>query len=360
MKLISFAVVSLLAITVSAQSPPMPSTSKDTQDTHDTHDTQEPMDLSTHGRHQYQGAATQNTQQSQSAQELMDDSSQDSHQSQGTAVQNIPQSQSPQEPMDDSSQGRQQPQGAATQDIPQPMDAAARDIQKLQSASARILHRYMGVSSQFLQQSRSAQQADQDRVNVEIARLEGNYKKEHDIFSKIDTEIKNGELKSIKIKEMMDLIVVKLQGANLDGNEESRLTRLYDDSKIVSDRFNRGYKEQQHRHETARKKLNDAEAELQILKGNQALLAKHNADQWTHMSILPNSFYNMAILQRQYSDILKEIDVALEEQKNINTAESTHGNVLGARKEAIGNKIRILQSYSEVAGRILFKHKYNL
>ncbi|KAH6573706.1 hypothetical protein BASA62_002806 [Batrachochytrium salamandrivorans] len=257
------------------------------------------MDLSTHGRHQSQGAATQN----------------------------IPQSQSPQEPMDDSSQDSHQSQGAATQDIPQPMDAAARDIQKLQSASTRILHRYMGDSAQILQQSRSAQQADQDRVKAE---------------------------------EMMDSIVVKLQGANLDGNEESRLTRLYDDSKIVSDRFNRGYKEQQHRYETARKNLDDAEAELQILKGNQALLAKHNADQWTHMSILPNSFYNMAILQRQYSDILKEIDVSLEEQKNINTAESTHGNALGAQKEAIGNKIRILQSYSEVSGIILFKHKYNL
>ncbi|KAH9268445.1 hypothetical protein BASA83_009287 [Batrachochytrium salamandrivorans] len=157
---------------------------------------------------------------------------------------------------------------------------------------------------------------------------------------------------------MMVWIIVKLQGASLDSNDELQLRKLYSDLHMVAGELAAQYKEQQLRYETARKDLDDAGAERQILKDNQERIANHNANNDAQMVLSPNSCYNMVILDGQYSDAIKETGVALEKQKNINADESTHGDALEAQKKAIRNRIQMLQSYSEVSGRILFKHKH--
>ncbi|KAH6560108.1 hypothetical protein BASA60_000107 [Batrachochytrium salamandrivorans] len=359
MKLISFAVVSLLAITVSAQPPLRPSTSQD------THDTQEPMDLSTHGRHQSQGAAAQNIPQSQSAQEHMDDSSQDSHQSQGAAAQDMLQfldaaTQDIQRYMNAAAQNRHQSQDAAAQNIPQyqsPQEllgVSVRDMLQFINRFTQISQQPMGVAAPDMQQS------DQDKVRIELTRLDVSYRKQYLVVSKIDNEIKTGEQRLMEVKRMMIWIIVQLQGASLDSNEELQLRKLYADLHMVSGELAAQYKEQQPRYETARRNLDDMHTEIQLLKGNQALLADHNANNDAQMVLSPNSCYNMVILERQYEKIFRDIESSLEEQKNINAAESTHGNALETQKEAIRNRIQMLQSYSEVAGRILFKHRHSM
>ncbi|KAH9275434.1 hypothetical protein BASA83_002207 [Batrachochytrium salamandrivorans] len=301
MKLISFAAISLLAITVSAWPPNSPS----------AQDIQESQDSTVRDILQILDSPEQDVQQPS-----QDSTSQNTLQDQGDIVQDIQQSH----------------EDSIVQDIPQQSQGATQ----------------------------SSQQSDRDKVQAEIDRLKLALDVQEHQFSQIDNYINSEKQKVTEIQAMIRKGAIKLQGISISMDERLRLQQNIYDLRMLADELTAKYREQYYAYIDAMTECGTAKAELQMLKYNQKLIAEYNADHEDQVRISPNSFYSIEILKIQHTDILKQIDKLLVEQKAM--WESTcvfGGNVFRGQSEELENAIRVLQIYSGVARRIVWQHKYS-
>ncbi|KAH9250808.1 hypothetical protein BASA83_010035 [Batrachochytrium salamandrivorans] len=408
MRLISFAMVSLLAITVSAQPPHNPDTDAMDEYLNDfiqnmeepqgifAQSIEELMDLFNQDSQQLLNDITQNSQQpqdagTQSVQQSPDATTQNAHQSQesddqildqflyatdqifqhlqNSATQNLDQSQGA------ATQSEQQSQGAATQNMHRSQGAATQSKQQYQGIYVPNMHQsqstitqsakqFQGISVQNMHQSldattQSAQQSDQDKVLTEVERLTKALKIRNKIFSQIDSYINTEKQRDAKVKDMIKKITMKLRETGLSRLERRKLEKKSYDLRMVSDELTYRKNEQHQSYINAMKSSNELYAKLQLLKENQELIAEHNFKNVFKVEPSPNSCYNMDMLRKQYDKVLKDIDASLVEQKKLKGAMLLPGgNAFKAQKEEFDTKVPILQSYSEVARRIMWEYMY--
>ncbi|KAH6587355.1 hypothetical protein BASA50_001284 [Batrachochytrium salamandrivorans] len=334
MRLISFAMVSLLAITVSAYPPHNP--------------------------------ITQDLDRSQDA------STQSAHQSYDAGIQDIDQSPNSDMPI------LQHFQESGTQDLDQSPDSDISILQYFQESDAQMLERILDSASQNMDRSQdastqsevdevldatiqSAKQSDQNKVLVEMNRLTESLKIQDDRCSQIDLQINTEKQKNTEVRNMIDRIAIQLRRTGISSDKILELEKKSYDLKMVSDQLTAEYSEQHWRYEDAMTKRRDANAELKLLKENQELIAAYNSDYGIQVELSPNSCYSMGILLSQYDKALKRIDKLLVKQQTIDNAISvSNDDALKAKSAQLENEIQDLQSYSKIAKEILKQHKYNL
>ncbi|KAH9250787.1 hypothetical protein BASA81_011375 [Batrachochytrium salamandrivorans] len=321
MKLISFAMVSLLAITVSAQPP------------HNT---------DTDAVDKYLNDAIQNMKQSQGT------SAQNSQQSHDADIDMLDQI------LNDITQNTQQPQGAATHSAQQSPGATSRSAHQYRDVSAQSAQRYQGATTQ------SAQQSNQDIIRIEINRLMEAYKIQNDHCFQIDHQISTDKQRDMKARDMIKRITIKLQETSLSDHERLELQQTACNLRMMADELTTGYQEQNWYYINSIAMRSYAHAELQLLNDNQKLIAEHNSKNEVKVGPSPNSCYNTNMLKKQYDKVLRDIDVVLAEQKKINDAMLLPGgNAFKDQSKQLDNMIRILQHYNVVARRILWQHMYS-
>ncbi|KAH6598854.1 hypothetical protein BASA50_003361 [Batrachochytrium salamandrivorans] len=292
MRLISFAAVSLLAITVSAQPP------------HNT-DT-DAMDQ------------TQN------------DAIQEMDQTQNDAIQEIEKFQgiSDHDVQDAATQSAQQNQGATSPDIQQLPDDAAPSAEKL----------------------------DRNKAQIEMDRLTEAYETQDRRCSQIYSHITTDKRRDKEVRDIINKITIKLQETGLSSSEILRLRQKGYDFGIVLDQLITRHKENHRSYEDATEKRSIIHAELQLLKDSQKLMTKHNSKNEVKVELSPDSCYNMDMLKKQYNKVLKDIDNSLVEQKTIdNLLLSSDDDALKTQSAQLADRIRILENYNGAAREILWQ-----
>ncbi|KAH6565624.1 hypothetical protein BASA62_007124 [Batrachochytrium salamandrivorans] len=363
MKLISFAMVSLLAITVSSQPPHDPDTDAMDQSQNDAiqnmeqsqdisiqdvqglleaffQNLQQLPDADTQNAHQSLGATSQDTHQnqgisSQSTQHSLGATSQDTHQNQDADVQMLEQL------LDSITQNMHQPQGISAQDI------FSQEIQKFLDSDAQGMHQNQGNSGQNLQQPQQSdiQMSDQPlgnsgqnmhqplanaglnikiyqqkEVQFKINRLTKTcHSRKHDL-SQTNGHVNVEKERGTEVRDTIDKIAGKLRETGLSSDKKLRLEKIIYDLRILFDEFaDRHMKQIQHYiNDTARS--NDANAELELLQENRKLMTEHNSNHEAQVELSTSSFYNINILKIQFAKILKDIEDSLVEQKTIDNA----------------------------------------
>ncbi|KAH6574631.1 hypothetical protein BASA50_001260 [Batrachochytrium salamandrivorans] len=315
-----------------------------------TQNMNQPQDAGTQNSQQPQDAGTQSVQQSpdayaQSAHQYRDVSAQDGEQSQNYGTQML------EEFLDSTTQNAQQPQGAATHSAQQSPGSTSQDIHEFQGISVQDVDEVLGATSQ------SAQQLDQDIVMAEMNRLTEALKIQDDRCFQIDRQINTDKQRDTKARDMMKRIAMKLRETGLSSDKKLELKKTARNLRMASDELFARYKEQHQNHKDAMAERNEMYTELQILKGNQKLIAEHNSKNVAQVGLSPNSCYNIGILKKQYDDITKDIDKSSVKHKEINDAMRIYsGSVFRAESERLENEIHTLQNYNVVARRILCQH----
>ncbi|KAH9250810.1 hypothetical protein BASA83_010037 [Batrachochytrium salamandrivorans] len=333
MRLSSFAMVSLLAITVSAQPPH--NTDTDAMDQF--------QDSGTQMLEDFLDATTQNSQQSLGA------TSQDLEQSLGATSQDLEQS------LGATSQDLEQALSATSQDLEQYLDAATQDIREFQGISAQEVDEVLDATTQ------SAQQSNQDKVLAEMDRLTKAHNAQIHYLSQIDSYINIEKQRDKEVRDIIDRTAIKLQETSISSDERLGLQQTIYDLKMVADQLTTVYKGQTWPYEDAMTKRRDANAALQLLNDNQKMIAAYNSQHGIQVELSPNTYYNMGILTAQYDKVLKDIETLLAEQKTIdNLVLSSNDDALKAKSAQLENEIHDLRSYSKIAREILWEHKYNL
>ncbi|KAH9250812.1 hypothetical protein BASA81_011401 [Batrachochytrium salamandrivorans] len=397
MRLGSFAMVSILAITVSAWPPHNP----DTQNTNPSPDDAiQNMDQSpdnaaediqyfqefdaemleeflndiTQNAQQPQGAATHSSQKSpdayaQSVQQSPDATTHSAHQYQGPDIQEIGKlrgvspenvqvllnflAQNPQQSQDAVIQSAQQYHDISLQDVQEFLDDATQSAQQPHDATSQNIHQSQGAATQ------SEQPSDQNKALSEMDRLTKVCNTEDSVISEIERQMHADKRRDAKVNDMMKAIAIQLRRPSLSDHERLELQQKSYDLRMVSDELVVRYKEQHQNHKDATKKSNYATAELQLFKDNQKLIAEHNSKNEAQVGLSPNFDYSIDMLREQYDKVLKDIDVVLAEQKKIRDAMLLPGgNALKAQSKQLDNTIRTLQIYGGFARRILWEHKY--
>ncbi|KAH6568988.1 hypothetical protein BASA60_008400 [Batrachochytrium salamandrivorans] len=253
MKLISFAAISLLAITVSAWPPNSPS----------AQDIQESQDSTVRDILQILDSPEQDVQQPS-----QDSTSQNTLQDQGDIVQDIQQSHE-----DSIVQGIQQILKSPAQGIQQSHeDSIVQGIQQiLKSLAPDIPQQSQGATQ-------SSQQSDRDKVQAEIDRLKLALDVQEHQFSQIDNYINSEKQKVTEIQAMIRKGAIKLQGISISMDERLRLQQNIYDLRMLADELTAKYREQYYAYIDAMTECGTAKAELQMLKYNQKLIAEYNAD----------------------------------------------------------------------------------
>ncbi|KAH6577163.1 hypothetical protein BASA62_001021 [Batrachochytrium salamandrivorans] len=114
---------------------------------------------------------------------------------------------------------------------------------------------------------------------------------------------------------------------------------------MMADESAVGYQEQHQRYTDDMTIRNEMYAELQLLKGNQKLIAKHNSKNEVKVELSPNSCYNIGILETQYDDIIKDTDRLLVKHKRTRDAMLLPGgDALKAESKKFENTIQNLQT----------------
>ncbi|KAH6586431.1 hypothetical protein BASA61_006551 [Batrachochytrium salamandrivorans] len=397
MRLIFFAMVSLLAITVSAWPPHNPDTQNTNPSPDDaiqnmdqspgdaaedlqyfqesdiemleeflndiTQNVQQPQGAATHSSQQPPDAYAQNVQQSpdaatQSAQQLLESDIQILQYFQDSDIQVLDRL------LDDATQSLQQPPDAATQNVRQSPDTATQSLQNSDIATSQNMHQSQGAATQNVQQppdaaTQSEQPSDQNKALAEMERLTKVCNTEDSVISEIERQMHADKRRDAKVNDMMKAIAIQLRRPSLSDHERLELQQKSYDLRMVSDELVVRYKEQHQNHKDATKKSNYATAALQLFKDNQKLIAEHNSKNEAQVGLSPNFDYSIDMLREQYDKVLKDIDVVLAEQKRIKGAMLLPGgNALKAQSKQLDNTIRTLQIYSGFARRILWEHKY--
>ncbi|KAH6592608.1 hypothetical protein BASA50_007984 [Batrachochytrium salamandrivorans] len=402
MKLISFAMVSLLAITVSAQPPHNPDTDAMDQSQNDAiqnmeqsqdisiqdvqglleaffQNLQQLPDADTQNAHQSLGATSQDTHQnqgisSQSTQHSLGATSQDTHQNQDADVQMLEQL------LDSITQNMHQPQGISAQDI------FSQEIQKFLDSDAQGMHQNQGNSGQNLQQPQQSdiQMSDQPlgnsgqnmhqplanaglnikiyqqkEVQFKINRLTKTcHSRKHDL-SQTNGHVNVEKERGTEVRDTIDKIVGKLRETGLSSDKKLRLEKIIYDLRILFDEFADRHMKQIQHYINAMARSNDANAELELLKKNRKLMTEHNSNHEAQVELSPNFFYNVDILKIQYAKILKDIEDSLVEQKTIDNAmRVSDDDALKVQSAQIAYKIQVLKSHSRVARGILWEHRF--
>ncbi|KAH6583269.1 hypothetical protein BASA50_001266 [Batrachochytrium salamandrivorans] len=332
MRLISFAMVSLLAITVSAYPPHNP----DTQNTNPSPDD-----------------AIQNMDQSPSIsaedmEGLMEFDTEMLDQLLNDAVQNA------QQPQDAATHSARQSPGATSQDLGQPLSYILRDIREFQGISAQEVDEVLDATIQ------SAQQSDQNKVLVEMNRLTEALKIQDDRCFQMDLQINTEKQRDTEVRNIIDRAVIKLQETSLSSDRILELEKTIYDLKMALDQLAARHKEQSRSYEDVMTKRRDANAELKLLKENQEIIAAYNSEHGIQVELSPNSCYNMGVLTAQYDKALKRIDKLLVKQQTIDNAISvSNDDALKAKSKRLENTIQDLRSYSKIAKEILKQHGHS-
>ncbi|KAH9257123.1 hypothetical protein BASA81_004673 [Batrachochytrium salamandrivorans] len=331
MRLISFAAVSLLAITVSAQPPH--NTDTDAMDQTQNDAIQE-MDQTQNDAIQeiekFQGISDHDVQVlmdlfSQDPQQFPESDTQMPDQPQGSDIQNMDQSQ------DAATQSAQQNQGATSPDIQQLPDDAAPSAEKL----------------------------DRNKAQIEMDRLTEAYETQDRRCSQIYSHITTDKRRDKEVRDIINKITIKLQETGLSSSEILRLRQKGYDFGIVLDQLITRHKENHRSYEDATEKRSIIHAELQLLKDSQKLMTKHNSKNEVKVELSPDSCYNMDMLKKQYNKVLKDIDNSLVEQKTIdNLLISSNDDALKTQSAQLADRIRILENYNGAAREILWQHEH--
>ncbi|KAH6579337.1 hypothetical protein BASA61_010310 [Batrachochytrium salamandrivorans] len=434
MRLISFAMVSILAITVSALPPYNPDTQNTSPSPDDAiqnmdqspsisaEDIEGLMEFDTEmldqllndavqNAQQPQGAATHSAQQSpdevlgatsQDLEQYLDAATQDIHEFQGISAQEVDEvldatTQSAQQSPDAAIQDIHEFQGISVQEVDEVLGATSQDLEQYLDAAIQDIHEFQGISAQevdevldattqsaqqspdatiqdiqksqytatqmlesFLDAAQSAQQSDQDKVLVEMNRLTEALKIQDDRCFQMDLQINTEKQKNTEVKTIKDRIAMKLRRAGISSDKRLEMKRTAHNLKMMANKLTIGNSEQYQSYEDVMTKRRDANAELQLLKENQKLIAEHNSKNVAQVGLSPNSCYNMGILLSQYDKALKDIDTSLVEQQTIDNAISVFDNdALKAKSKQLENEIQDLRSYSKIAKEILRQHGHS-
>ncbi|KAH9261356.1 hypothetical protein BASA82_001014 [Batrachochytrium salamandrivorans] len=378
MRLSSFAAVSLLAITVSAQPPHNPNTDdmdkylndaiQEMDQTHNDaiweiekfqgisdHDVQVLMDLFAQDPQQFPESDTQMPDQSQDSgtqmlEKFLDDATQ-----------------STQQPQESNAQMPDQPQGFDIQDVQKILDDAAQNVQQYQGsqdAATQSAQQSQGATSSDIQQlpdaaAPSAEKSDRDKAQIEMNRLTNAFKMQDRRCSEIDRQIYSDKRRDKEVRDIIDNATIKLQETGLSSSETLRLQQKIYDFRVVLDQLVVRHKRQHRSYEDATEERSIIHAELQLFKDSQKLMRKHNSQHVFKVKLSPNSCYNMDILKTQYDKMLKRIDALFAKQKAIdNLLLSYNDDALKTQSAQLADKIRILENYNGAAREIIWQHEH--
>ncbi|KAH6569260.1 hypothetical protein BASA62_005008 [Batrachochytrium salamandrivorans] len=126
--------------------------------------------------------------------------------------------------------------------------------------------------------TQSAQQSDRDKVQTEIDRLKLAFDVQDHQFSQIDNYINSEKQKVTEIQAMIRKGTIKLQGIRISMDERLRLQQNIYDLRMLADELTAKYRKQYHAYIYAMTERGTAKAELQLLRYNQKLIAEYNAD----------------------------------------------------------------------------------
>ncbi|KAH6566265.1 hypothetical protein BASA62_006810 [Batrachochytrium salamandrivorans] len=308
MRLGSFAMVSLLAITVSAWPPHNP----------DTQNTNPSPDDAIQNMDQSPDDAAEDIQYFQEfdaemLEEFLNDITQNAQQPQGAATHSSQKSpdayaQSVQQSPDATTQSAHQYQGPGVQEIGQLRGVSPENVQSAQQphdATSQNIHQSQGAATQ------SEQPSDQNKALAEMERLTKVCNTEDSVISEIERQMHADKRRDAKVNDMMKAIAIQLRRPSLSDRERLELQQKSYDLRMVSDELVVRYKEQHQNHKDATKKSNYATAELQLFKDNQKLIAEHNSKNEAQVGLSPNFDYSIDMLREQYDKVLKDIDTCI-------------------------------------------------
>ncbi|KAH6565783.1 hypothetical protein BASA82_001016 [Batrachochytrium salamandrivorans] len=386
MRLSSFAAVSLLAITVSAQPPHNPDT--DDMDKY-LHDAIQEMDQSQNDAireiEKLQGISDHDVQVlmalfSQDPQQFPEFDTQMPDQPQGSDIQNMDQfldaaTQSAQQPqesdvqdvqkiLDDAILSEQQHQGISAQDLHEILNGATQNTQSSQDAATQSVQQNQGATFPDIQQlpdaaAPSAEKLDRNKAQIEMDRLTEAFKMQDRRCSEIDRQIRADKQRDKKVRDIIDNATIKLQETGLSSSETLRLQQKIYDFRIVLDQLVVRHKRQHRSYEDAMTERHDANVEIKLFKENQEIIAAYNSKNEVKVELSPDSCYNMEILTAQYNKVLKDIDALFAKQKAIdNLLLSSNDDALKTQSAQLADKIRILENYNGAAREILWQHEH--
>ncbi|KAH9263445.1 hypothetical protein BASA83_013171 [Batrachochytrium salamandrivorans] len=172
--------------------------------------------------------------------------------------------------------------------------------------------------------------------------------------SQIKRHIRSDKQKNTEVNDMMKTIAMKFRRPSLSSDKKLELQKMAHNLRMVSDESVVRYIEQHQRYTDDMTIRNEMYAELQLLKENQELIAKHNSKNEVKVELSPNSCYNIGILETQYDDIIKDTDRLLVKHKRIRDAMLLPGgDAFEDQSKELENTIQNLQHYNVVARRIL-------
>ncbi|KAH9269478.1 hypothetical protein BASA83_008428 [Batrachochytrium salamandrivorans] len=258
-------------------------------------------------------------------------------------------------------------QSTSTQDVQSYQSTSTPTSQQSQSTSIPTSQPSQSTSTNDAQSSQSTatptpQPPYQDKVQVEIDRLTKIYEKEDDDFYRLNNDIQLAHETIVGIKDKIIDIDVQLKVAGIKAERRWSLIVDHVHSNKLLEKLRDDYKEYQQPYENAMVKRNNAKAELKLLKDNQILLAKYNSKYGVQAGPSPDSVYNLSILTKQNTDILKEIDELLAKYNRLETEDYIHlydQNISISPNEELYSKILLLQSQNGIAERILGDYKPN-
>ncbi|KAH6578984.1 hypothetical protein BASA50_003248 [Batrachochytrium salamandrivorans] len=239
---------------------------------------------------------------------------------------------------------------------------STQDVQSYQSTSTPTSQPSQSTSTNDVQSSQSTstqtpQQPDQGKVQAKLEQLMKFYIKEETRFAPVDRNLKDEEQNVMEIEKGLNSIIVELQDTSLSSDRKSELKEKYDNGKELLEGLYAEYKEHCRHHKMLRKMRNDAKASLQLFSENQRLVEERNSESEVQAGFSSTSLYNLFILKEQNTEILKDLNALLEEQKNIGADQIVPvGSSLRAQSEGLKDRIQILQSQNRAAEWILWLH----
>ncbi|KAH6598372.1 hypothetical protein BASA50_003793 [Batrachochytrium salamandrivorans] len=298
MKLISFAALSFLAITVSAY-PGLDIL---------------PQSTDAQSQKQSQSIDVQSQKQSQSVEKH-----------QGTDIQSQKQSQS-----------AEKHQGTDVQSQKQPQSTNLQSQKKSQSTTTQ-----------------SAKKS-QDEVRAKIKELEKTHKEKEKRLTRAKENLSTSQQQVIPSIGEVDTLWAELQDPSIGGREKVRLNRKHDEAKAALAELIVECSERSLLYTDAVGAFNEASAQVQLLKENHELIASYNTNYMAQMGPDPGSFHNSVFLATQYEEIVTETKMLSGENKSINGAgPELLVDDLRVRLKENEDRLLTLQSLAKAAKGIL-------
>ncbi|KAH6588744.1 hypothetical protein BASA61_005837 [Batrachochytrium salamandrivorans] len=179
------------------------------------------------------------------------------------------------------------------------------------------------------------------------------YEEEERYFSPIEIKTRIDRQNAMDLIDGVNSIAAELKRTDISDDVRLKLDQQYPNARAQSEEVTIKYNEQYPHYANLRKVRDDAKAALYLLRDNQDLIVKHNAEYGVQTGPSLGSFYSIGFLKDQKDSIIEKIEGSLAKLERIEGDKNGLKDDLRVQRDEVRDKIRFLRSQSEIAMKIL-------